>query len=73
MAPINKAQAAGVSSGSFLELRIQVEKQKEIYAKDKATGNATAIVGRKKNGKVRLISVTCCAPSVTISLRIEAK
>ena len=54
MAPINKAQSAGVSSGSFLELRIQVEKQKEGHAKEKAAGNTTAIVGRtKKNGKVR--------------------
>ncbi|KAH9058380.1 hypothetical protein EDB87DRAFT_1742597 [Lactarius vividus] len=51
MAPINKAQAAGVSSSSFLELKTQVEKQKEIYAKDKATGNTSVIVGRKKNGK----------------------
>ncbi|KAI9440040.1 hypothetical protein H4582DRAFT_1944647 [Lactarius indigo] len=51
MAPINKAQAAGVSSRSFLELKTQVEKRKETYAKDKATGNTTAIVGRKKNGK----------------------
>ncbi|KAH9031071.1 hypothetical protein EDB84DRAFT_1562377 [Lactarius hengduanensis] len=51
MAPINKAQAAGVSSKSFLELKTQVEKQKEIYAKDKVTGDTTAIVGRKKNGK----------------------
>lgn len=49
MAPINKAQAVGVSSGSFLELRIQVEKQKEIYAKDKAAGITTART--RKNGK----------------------
>jgi hypothetical protein len=54
MAPINKAQAAGVSSGSFLELRTQVEKRKEIHAKEKAAGNTTTVVGRaKKNGKVR--------------------
>ena len=54
MAPINKAQSAGVSSGSFLELRIQVEKQKETHAKEKAAGYSTTIVGRtKRNGKVR--------------------
>ena len=54
MAPNNKAQAAGVSSGSFLELRSQVEKQKQIYAKEKAAGNASAIVGKqKRKGKVR--------------------
>lgn len=51
MAPTNKAQAAGVSSGSFLELRAQVAKQKETLSK----GNATAVVGGKKNiGKVRV-------------------
>ena len=49
MAPINKAKAAGVSAGSFLELRAQVSKQKEGLSK----GNTTAIVG-KKDGKVRL-------------------
>ena len=49
MAPTNKAQTAGVSAGSFLELRAQVAKQKESLTK----GNAAAIVGRKKDGKVR--------------------
>jgi hypothetical protein len=53
MAPTNKAKAAGVSSGSFLELRAQVAKRKEGLVKDKAAGNVTAIVGRKKNEKVR--------------------
>jgi hypothetical protein len=48
MAPTNKAQAAGVSAGSFLELRAQVAKKKESITK----GNATAVVGRKKDGKV---------------------
>lgn len=66
MAP-NKA---GVSSGSFLELRIQVEKHKET-TKDKAT---TAIVGRsRKNGKVRCIFHHLWCPSVTITLHIEDK
>lgn len=49
MAPTNKAQAAGVSAGSFLELRAQVAKQKESLIK----GKATAVAGRKKEGKVR--------------------
>lgn len=52
MAPTNKAQAAGVSAGSFLELRAQVAKQKESLIK----GKATAVAGRKKEGKVRSIS-----------------
>jgi hypothetical protein len=56
MAPTNKAKAAGVSSGSFLELQAQVAKRKETFIKDKAAGNVTAIVGGKKNGKVRKIS-----------------
>ena len=49
MAPTNKAKAAGVSAGSFLELRAQVAKQKEGLAK----GSTTAVVGKKKDGKVR--------------------
>jgi hypothetical protein len=53
MAPTNKAKAAGVSSGSFLELQAQVAKRKEAFIKDKAAGNVTAIVGGNKNGKVR--------------------
>jgi len=52
MAPTNKAQAAGVSSGSFLELRAQVAKHKESLS----NGNATAVVGGKKSGKVRVHS-----------------
>jgi hypothetical protein len=49
MAPTNKAQAAGISTGSFLELRAQVAKQKETLTK----GSTTAIIGRQKDGKVR--------------------
>jgi len=49
MAPVNKAKAAGVSAGSFLELRSQVSKKKESLSK----GSTTAIAG-KKDGKVRL-------------------
>jgi hypothetical protein len=53
MAPTNKAKAAGVSSGSFLELRAQVAKRKETLSK----GNATALVdGKKSSGKVRVHS-----------------
>lgn len=52
MAPTNKAKAAGVSSGSFLELRAQVAKHKESLSK----GNATAVVDGKKSGKVRIYS-----------------
>jgi len=68
MAPTNKAQAAGVSSGSFLELRAQVSKKKESLTK----GNATAVVGRKE-GKVRNARRNFCAFRVTISPLTEAK
>jgi hypothetical protein len=65
MAPTNKAQAAGVSSGSFLELRAQVAKQKETLSK----GNATAVVGGKKDvGKVRVYTRHCTFRVFTISL-----
>lgn len=53
MAPFNKAQAAGVSSGSFLELRAQVAKHKESLSK----GNATTVVGGKKSSKVRVLLI----------------
>ena len=53
MAPTNKAQAAGVSSGSFLELRAQVAKQKDSLSKGSTTA-AVAGNGGKKNGKVRV-------------------
>jgi hypothetical protein len=52
MAPTNKAKAAGVSSGSFLELRAQVAKQKESLSKGSAT--AAVVGGEKKNDKVRV-------------------
>ncbi|KAI0303813.1 hypothetical protein B0F90DRAFT_1709234 [Multifurca ochricompacta] len=54
MAPISKAQAAGISSGSFLELRSQVVKQKESLSKDKATGGTSAIIGRTKKNEKKL-------------------
>ena len=53
MAPTNKAQAAGVSSGSFLELRAQVAKQKDSLSKGSTTA-AVAGNGGKKNSKVRV-------------------
>lgn len=56
MAPTNKAQAAGVSSGSFLELRAQVAKQKDSLSKGSATA-AVAGNGGKKNGKVRVLNL----------------
>lgn len=58
MAPTNKAKAAGVSSGSFLELRAQVAKQKDSLSKGGATA-ATAVDGGKKNGKVRRLFDFC--------------
>jgi hypothetical protein len=67
MAPINKAQAAGVSAGSFLELRAQVAKQRENLTK----GSATSIVGRKKDSKVRNSFSISCTFRVTISSRSQ--
>jgi hypothetical protein len=65
MAPTNKAKAAGVSSGSFLELRAQVAKNKESLSK----GDATAVVDGKKSGKVRVhLSFDSCTFRVTSPL-----
>ena len=52
MAPTNKAKAAGVSSGSFLELRAQVAKRESL-----SKGNATTVAhGKKSSSKVRVHS-----------------
>jgi hypothetical protein len=67
MPPTNKAQAAGVSAGSFLELRAQVAKQKESLTK----GKATAVAGRKKEGKVRNSPSNSCTFHLTISSRSQ--
>ena len=58
MAPTNKAKAAGVSAGSFLELRAQVAKQKESLSK----GSTTAVGGKKKVEKVRSLNSKNPAP-----------
>lgn len=64
MAPTNKAKAAGVSSGSFLELRAQVAKRKEGLSKE----NPTAVADGKKSGKVRVhSSFDLCTCRVTLS------
>ncbi|TFY50654.1 hypothetical protein EVJ58_g10951 [Rhodofomes roseus] len=48
MAPKNKAKAAGVSTSSFFDLKAELAKQEEEFAKNKAAGKATAVVGGVK-------------------------
>ncbi|GLB40200.1 putative protein with domain of unknown function (DUF4078) [Lyophyllum shimeji] len=48
MAPTNKAKAKGVSASSFLDLKAELAKQEEEFAKSKAAGKANYIVGGVK-------------------------
>lgn len=54
MAPVNKARAAGVSASSFFDLKAELAKKEEQFAKDKAAGKSTSVVGGvKRPDKVR--------------------
>lgn len=46
MAPTNKARAAGVSASSFFDLKAELAKKEEQFAKDKAAGKSTSLVER---------------------------
>lgn len=55
MAPKNKARAAGVSASSFLDLKAELAKKEEQFAKDKAAGKSTSLAGgASRPDKVRL-------------------
>ena len=44
MPPKNKAKAAGISASSFFDLKAEIAKQEEEFAKSKAAGKSTARV-----------------------------
>ena len=48
MAPKNKAKAAGVSASSFFDLKAELAKKEEEFAKNKAAGKSAALVGGVK-------------------------
>ncbi|KZT07629.1 uncharacterized protein LAESUDRAFT_651046 [Laetiporus sulphureus 93-53] len=48
MAPKNKAKAAGVSASSFFDLKAELLKKEEEFAKNKAAGKPTTLVGGVK-------------------------
>lgn len=52
MAPTGKARAAGVSASSFFDLKAEIAKQQEEFAKAKAAGKDTKAV-LNRPGKVR--------------------
>jgi hypothetical protein len=54
MAPKNKAKAAGVSTSSFFDLKAELAKQENDFAKNKAAGNSNAMIvgGVKRPDKV---------------------
>ncbi|KAI9000582.1 hypothetical protein BD414DRAFT_5935 [Trametes punicea] len=53
MPPVDKAKAAGVSASSFFDLKAELAKKEEEFAKNKAAGKATAVVGGvKRNDRI---------------------
>lgn len=55
MPPKNKAKAAGISATSFFDLKAELAKQEDEFAKNKAAGKsiATIVGGVKRPDKVR--------------------
>jgi hypothetical protein len=55
MPPKNKAKAAGISASSFFDLKAELGKQEDEFAKNKAAGkkNAMIVGGVKRPDKVR--------------------
>jgi hypothetical protein len=55
MPPKNKAKAAGISASSFFDLKAELAKQEDDFAKNKAAGKSNAIIvgGVKRPDKVR--------------------
>ena len=55
MPPKNKAKAAGISASSFFDLKAELGKQEEVFAKNKAAGKKNAVIvgGVKRPDKVR--------------------
>ena len=44
MPPKNKSKAAGISASSFFDLKTEISKQEEEFARSKAAGKTTARV-----------------------------
>lgn len=53
MPPLNKAKAAGVSASSFLDLKSEVARAEEEFAKAKAAGKTLSLATVNGQGKVR--------------------
>ena len=57
MAPTNKARAAGVSASSFFDLKAELAKHEEAFAREKAAaasaGGSALVGGVKRPDKVR--------------------
>lgn len=48
MAPTNKAKKAGVSASSFFDLKAELAKKEEQFARDKAAGMSASLAGGVK-------------------------
>jgi hypothetical protein len=60
MPPKNKAKAAGVSASSFLDLKAELSKHEEEFAKNKDAGKSTAIAIGGTGSKVRTHVFVLC-------------
>lgn len=60
MSPKNKAKAAGISASSFFDLKAELAKQENDFAKNKAAGKSNAMIvgGIKRPDKVLRALVT---------------
>lgn len=54
MPPKNKAKAAGISASSFFDLKAEIAKQEEEFAKSKAAGKSTARVPKAEKVSSRV-------------------
>lgn len=58
MPPKDKAKASGISASSFFDLKAELAKKEEDFAKSKAAGKSTALVGGiKKPDRVRRLNI----------------
>lgn len=55
MPPKNKAKAAGINASSFFDLKAELAKQEDDFAKNKTAGKSHAMIvgGVKRPDKVR--------------------
>ncbi|OSD06315.1 hypothetical protein PYCCODRAFT_1464274 [Trametes coccinea BRFM310] len=64
MPPVDKAKAAGVSASSFFDLKAELAKKEQEFAKNKAAGKSAAIVGGVKRDDKKISQWAKANPGV---------